>query len=435
MANAAAFPDFAGLFDGLLVAADLSAPALARRWHEATGRATSADRIDACRRGVRRPTYEFVSDLLEYNLLGFEQDRITPGDGDRPPGPDRVAMFESAGLIEVTPGTTAHWNASVLAEHARYLASQPTRLPRWAEVANRLVAFHTQGERTTLAEFAAGEAHALPGRRLETVLAQGRATDEERQAVYRLVGLTPAQARYVEDGVAAGSIPLTTAARDTPFAVALRGTLQELADAGVSRRGLAARSHTPGDPGVSQGQLSEWASGRRTPTLEGLRRFVRALRPFTLAPNPVLSPADVDRLVEAAGLRPEVLTDTTHDVIAQIGPHTQIKPLLRAIRSAADLEVPSLGGEGLPVPSRVREWERDGTAALPSADQVRELLHRYNRILNNRSLPELSASEIESVTEVAERTITTAGRQRVWAERVGRRPVLSPTFGDTPLPD
>jgi hypothetical protein len=108
------------------------------------------------------------------------------------------------------------------------------------------------------------------------------------------------------------------------------------------------------------------------------------------------------------------MTATTHDIVARIDGATRLKPLLMALRHAVDInaarsvvrDIPAEGDlseEQAGRRAQLEAWERDGTSASPTPSQVRDILTRYNNLLQEKGLQELIPAEIDRILQVAQR--------------------------------
>ena len=123
--------------------------------------------------------------------------------------------------------------------------------------------------------------------------------------------------------------------------------------------------------------------------------------------SPVFAAPDVAALIRSAGFTPEDLNATSHNLIAGIDDRTRIKPLLAALRNAADIAVavPAIPvAPGKPSRASIHLWEAEGKGGnYPTGGQVRDLLGLYNEILATRGLAILTPDEIDQVVAIAER--------------------------------
>jgi hypothetical protein len=111
---------------------------------------------------------------------------------------------------------------------------------------------------------------------------------------------------------------------------------------------------------------------------------------------------EIRQLVSAAGFSLADLAATTHDVVGRIDVTTRTKPLLRALRNAADLNVPATalnngdGGNGsVNFAVMVPQWENEAKPVSPTPSQVLDLLACYNELLQARGQVELTAEEMQ----------------------------------------
>ncbi len=431
------YPDFAHLFDALMRANDnLENKEFARLFAEATGR-DMLNTIDRVRKGISPPTYPFVASILAHNVLSLESERIRPADQGRPPGDHRIALFAAAGFIEVTAESIREWNSEVLAGWQRWQERHPAG-PKlsWKELMHKLLSFHTQGYRCTYEDIAeAANTHGTYGCRLTAPrvlidLLSGNSvpTQAEREALAKVARLDAAQVSLIETSIEDGSLPIHPEAslNASAFPSLLDDILSRLRVAGINQRQLILRTRSAagGNPEVAAASLSMWKGGRARPVLESLRALIRGLEQCRSKEGlPLVTPEEIQQLVETAGFSMQQLTSTTHDLIARIDGTTRIKPLLWALRTAADLSVAMTSVDGIQVPGMnsdrfklsgwLAKWESERRAEYPTAAQVRDVLARYNRLLHTNCQEVLSADEIDKVAEVAERDRAAAMRLRL----------------------
>lgn len=435
------YPDFAHLFDALLTASDISERAIAKQFSQVTSSDTSAAKVNGIRRGAIRPSYQFVSGIADHALLSLDPQRLRPG------GDQRIALFAAAGLIEVTPDSIRQWNEEVLARWQRQMDPTAQRQrTTWKELMTKLFSFHCQGGRWSRQNIAAA-VNALPGsdghvslQRIKSILSDTTAvpTGPERQALEQVAGLDTPQIDLIERAVGDGVLPLVPDPSPSRFSAQLTDILGRLRTAGIPQTQLAARTVPLGraEPELLESTLSMWKRGKTNPTLATLRALVKALeRCQDRANHPLVTADEIHQLVSAAGFTASDLTATTHDIVARINGATRLKPLLYALRNAADLNVsvPAVdsdtaqgqAGNKARLADLVHSWERDGAANSPSLAQVSELLTRYNRLLRAGGQPELSADEMQRVLEVAQRD-RDDGRQRGFRNRLQEHRPYSP---------
>jgi hypothetical protein len=236
--------------------------------------------------------------------------------------------------------------------------------------------------------------------------------------VYSYAGLDDDQIAYIEEGIASETIPHGQPRRRTAFGVVLNVILNKLASQGFSLHQFALlceRQVVPGAATVVQADLSTWRHGRAAITLEKLRSLVAGLR--QLGPERLHDPVtsgEINQLIGAAGFASDELTDTTHDLVARIGSHSEIQPLLVALRRATDLSLPAGSEEllryaaslGVTLPQAFAMnvyWEHNDRMSLPTGAQVRELLDCYNHFIRRNGFPPLADEDIAKVLAVAER--------------------------------
>jgi hypothetical protein len=100
MDDARSYPDFAHLFNALMLAnSNMETKAFAQWYTEATGMHMGDVAVGNIRRGLVTPTYQFIADILDHNLLSFDRERIRPATQDHPAGNHRIALFAAAGLM------------------------------------------------------------------------------------------------------------------------------------------------------------------------------------------------------------------------------------------------------------------------------------------------------------------------------------------------
>ena len=416
------YPDFAHFFSDLLDTTGTTVRAFAQQYADATGRHIN---VSFLRIGQLRPSYQFVSDLADHALLCLTPERLRPADEHYPAGDQRTALFTVAGLIEVTPESIRQWNQEVIAGWQRRREQQPSDFqPTWDELMHKLLEFHTQGWRLRGEDIASAvTAHTHTGctmnaSRLHQLIAgTGIPNRAERIALAEVIGLTPAQSDVVESAVEDGTLPLGKRALPTVFSKLLTETLARLDAYGITQEQLALRTTPNGgtETELNKSIISMWKHAKSHPTLASLRSLIRGLeRCHDQMHRCLFPPEDINRLVIAAGFSVDELTATTHDIVARIDDKTRLKPLLSALRNAADLSVPTSAVDRTEAQSQratdthrvvslVKKWERIETPETPTPKQVRDLLTRYNRLLHANDQDTLSASEIQRVMTVARR--------------------------------
>lgn len=426
-------PDFAHLFSALLTANDITHRAFAQSYSQATGHPLSETRVSDIAHGNLQPTYAFVSGIADHALLSLGPEGIRPG------GQYRTALFAAAGLIEVTPDSIKQWNEEVLANWQRQRTLSPARPPLpWRELMGKLLSFHCQGGRLSQRDIAAAM-NALPDLHCQVTIQRCRdilsvagtvATYAERLALERVAGLDPSQINRIEAAVEDGSLHLGQRPQASSFAALLDDVLGRLRAAGVSQRQLSLRTAPPGqsDPDVSPECLSQWKQGKTRPTLASLRALVHGLeRCHDRANRPLVTADEIRNLVSAAGFTREDLAATTHDLVARINGATRLKPLLAALRNAADINIPmsaidsdiARGNSDTEVrlAHLLQQWESEGRPSIPNPGQVRDILTRYNRLLLAAGKTELAEEEMQKVLEVAQRD-RQAGQQHGFLNRL-----------------
>ena len=405
------YPDFAHFFDALLQANGISVNKFADIYRQATGKYSSAARMEYIQEGRTQPTYELITEIADRALLSLDPARLQPL-GESGHGSDyRFALFSAAGLIEVTPSTIRQWNQDVMAGWQRRLAEPARQKPNWKELMHKLVDFHLQGGRWGLDEIAdTANVEIPPGRsllngfRVNTLInGHGVPSDDERIALGKAVGLSPEQITQVETAVENGTLALGPRLYTSTFSTLLSELIDRLRSNHVSTKELARRSTPLGEtePGLCHTTISSWKYGRSKPTLSALRGLVHALEHC----QPLVTSAEIVALISAAGFTREDLVATTHDVVSVIDETTKLKPLLGNLRNAVDLNVPTtfLKDDDNNYDVLVRNWENEADAKSPSPSQARELLDRYNRILRDKGEQELNSQEIEKIMSVVNR--------------------------------
>jgi hypothetical protein len=434
------YPDFAHLFDALLDANDISAPAFAQQCSQVTSAPIRGSEVNRLRNGAIRPPYPFVADIADHALLSLDPERIRPG------GDHRFALFAAAGLIEVTPDSINQWNDEVLARWRR--RDQTAALPPilWKELMGKLLSFHCQGGRWSRRDIA-DAVNGLPGsncnvssQRIKNILGNTNSvpTRAERQALETVAGLNMSQVHCIEAAVEDGILPLSRNPSPSRFSTQLSDILGRLQAAGISHRQLASHMIPLGqtEPELSLSTLLTSKNGKTNPTLATLRALVKALeRCHDRAHCPLVTTDEIRQLAHAAGFTLDDLVATTHDIVGRINEATQLKPLLSALRNAADLNVamPAIDSEtargdadnGARMAHSLRSWECLNQIHSPTAAQVAEILTRYNRLLRAGGKPELSSDEIQKVLEVAQRD-REDGQQRGFRKRAQEHRPLSP---------
>lgn len=414
------YPDFAHLLTALLNANSISPRSLAKEYDRATGRYISHTKLESIAAGFIQPPYQVIADIADHALLSLDPTLLTTSNNAHSPGNYRSALFASAGLIEVSPESIAHWNEEVIAGWQRR-QSQPGRTPlTWQELMKKLIEFHLQGERLHYDDIAlAANAHLDPARpltglRLNRMLnGSHTASERERAALATVAGLSAAQVQFIEDALENGTLQLAQKKNISPFASRLGELLDRLSECKITQQQLSFRSIPEGqsEPLVSASTLSTWRNGRAGPTLATMRGLIRALERC----GPVITQDDIEQLRSSSGFATRELLATTHDVIDAIDAGTRIKPLLAAIRNAADIDLPvtaiadrcatanSNPSGSLPLVHKMQAWENESSPKIVSETELRELLNTYNVILRESGRPELIEEEIQRVMAVAER--------------------------------
>ncbi len=425
----------------------MSTRLFAGQYAEATGK-----RIDVktLRVGQLRPSYQFVEDVADHSLLSLS-------DASRPGSDQRAALFAVAGLIEVTPESTRQWNHDVLADWQRRRERQASSSqPTWSELIHKLLDFQTQGWRWRHEEVAAAANATKTGCNLTTMrvsnLLSGVCipTQVERTALAEVVGLTPAQSAAIESAVEDKTLLLGKKPLPSAFSSLFTEILEKIATFGITQQQLvqSAVSYCGNEPALSKATISMWKNGKNKPTLASLRSLICTLEECRdQLYRPIVSPEEIQQLVSAAGFSADDLTATTHDIIARIDETTRLKPLLSALRNAADLSVPpsavdraeaqpdrTIGSHRLV--SRVNKWESSCAPEIPKPEQLRGLLERYNRLLQANGQAQLSDAEIQKVVAVAERehpASLSAGGRKITLKHTplaARRPI-TPDLDDS----
>ena len=458
MDNWQSYPDFANLFDALLTAnRDMLSTELGQRYSAAIGSEETSsalvETIQDVRSGRRHPTYRLIEDLLRYNLLGLDPKRIQLGSPDRPTGDHRIALFAAAGLIEITPESIRQWNREVLAGWRTWRTrNQNKPAPTWKDLMQKLMEFHTQGNRLSWRDLGArarqmaDDATLLPSSRLNSILTSRNVpSQQERISLAHTVGLEPDQVAFIEEAIENGSLSLQKHAEKTQFASQLDNISEMLKANGISLVQLAQRTGNPltGQSGVAHQVLSSWRLGRVRPSLGNIRALVFGLRSCKdQVGNRLITEEEIGSLTDAAGFASHELTDTAHDVIARISETTRIKPLLSAIRNAVDVcvstsAIPCGPPDGTRLATgMVNNWESEKCPHYPTASQVRALLQRYNSAIQQAGHSVLSDQEIEQVVVVAEhdrsRWLALPQSEKRGGHSARHRPPLSPSLDDGP---
>jgi hypothetical protein len=404
------YPDFAHLFDALLQANQMTDSEFRSQFEKTTGHHISEKTIRNVRSGFQQPSYQFVSDLADHALLSLDPQRVQRPQEGLPPADLRVALFATAGLIEVTPESTAHWNEEVIAGWQRRLQSQSvTEKPVWREIMLKLLEFHMQGSRRTQADIV-HDAHVPPDPnapefnldRIRGILVNnGVPTAAERVGLAQAVGLNHDQITIIESAIENGQLEIGPRIRASPFSKLFDDLASRLRDNGITLRDISTRS-TPlgGDtPAVAPTTLSNWRTGRTHPSLSAFRGLVRVLERF----QNTVSQSEVEQLIKASGFSPAELSATTHDIVAKINGETRLKPLLASLRNASDLDVSLPQVEVRHTNKSLAAWELEAIPDYPSQSQLLELLELYNSILRDKGQQELSAEEIQRVMTVGDR--------------------------------
>lgn len=441
------YSDFAQFFAALLAANNLTDRRFAQQYFDATGTYISASKVVQIRQGRFPPPYQLVAEIADHGLLSLDPDRTRPG------GHHRIALFSTAGLIEVTPDSIKQWNADVLAGWQRH--AQATTQPRtsWVRLINKLLSFHCQGGRWSRRDIAeVASTYAGPGcrmdyQRIESILSapDSSPSPAERLALEHVIGLDSAQINAIETAVENGTLQLGRRPRHSHFSAQLADILDRLRLAGITQTQLALRTTPLGgtEPELSQSTMSNWKTGRSHPTQAALRVLAAALEQCRDRANcPLVSADDIRHLVSAAGFSLDELTATTHDIVAQIDGATRLKPLLSALRNAADLSVPlsaidsdTARGAGDCMAHLLHAWEWNGSGNLPTPDQVVEIASRYNRLLRAGGKTMLTDDELGRIVDVARRNRQEEQESGFLQRALERHPpssrrTISPDFDD-----
>jgi hypothetical protein len=427
------YPDFAHLFDALLDANNISAPAFAQQYSQITSAHLRGSELNRSRRGQVRASYPLVASIADHAMLSFNPERMRPG------GDHRIALFAAAGLIEVTPDSIKQWNEEVLArlQRQRDQTAAGSRII-WKELMGKLLSFHCQGGRWSRRDIA-NAANGLPGstctassERIKGILSDPSAvpTCAERLPLEKVASLDAAQINAIETAVEDRSLPLVPDPSPIRFSAQLNEILGRLGTAGITQRQLVLRTIPFGqsEPEFSNSALSLWKHGKANPTLTNLRALVTTLeRCHYRANRPLVTADEIRQLVTAAGFSLDDLSATTHDIVARINETTRLKPLLSTLRNAAYLNVPMSAidsdtvrcqaGNGVRMGDLLNIWEWDGSPYSPTPEQLGELLARYNRLLRDAGHLELNAKEMQEVLGVAQRD-REDGQQRGFCKRL-----------------
>ena len=407
------YPDFAHFLNALLDANGLTTRSFAEQYTEATGRSIDMSMLKV---GRLRPSYQFIKDVSDHGLLSLS-------DASRPGSDQRASLFAAAGLIEVTPESTRRWNHDVLANWQRRCEQQlSSTQPTWGELMRKLLEFQTQGWRWRYDEIVAAANTVKTGcvlnvaRASDLILGRTIPTQTERMALAQVAGLTPAQCAAIESAVEDKTLPLRRPVRSA-FSTLFSEILEKLATYGITQQQLAQRavSYCGNEPALSRTTISMRKNCKNRPTLASLRSLICTLEEcHDQLYRPIVSPEEIQQLRSAAGFSADDLTVTTHDIVGHIDETTRLKPLLSALRNAADLSVPPSAvdrAEAQPdhtigthrLVSRVNKWESSCAPEIPKPEQLRDLLERYNRLLQANGQAQLSDAEIKKVVAVAER--------------------------------
>src|SRR5579864_3092634 len=457
MDNWQSYPTFASLMDALLKANhNMFTTELAERYLEAIGPvpkpSTLMKTLQEVRGGRWAPTYSVVENLVRHNLLNLDPQKLHSDSGHAAAGPHRIAMFSSAGFIEVTPQSIRVWNRDVLASFAHATQDRPmNERPTWKDLMRKLLAFHTQGGRLTWDDIAsnarnmAGDSTLLPDARLRSLLCSKHIpTRQERLALAAALHLDDEQAAFIEHGIESGQISVHKHAETSPFSKRLNKILIVLRANGITTTQLALQTRCPAHGlGIDQSVISTWRSGNARPSLANLRALVTGLRRCEReGGGRLISDADIHSLIDASDFTSEQLMRTSHEVVADISADTSIKPLLAALRNSIDVSVTL---DDIPVFAKgerltgrmISVWESETMARYPTGPQVRALLRAYNKVIRNNNGTILGDDEIDRVVEVAERERfrwkSIPASERILAEQTKRHHLPpSPSFDDGP---
>jgi hypothetical protein len=260
------------------------------------------------------------------------------------------------------------------------------------------------------------------------------------------VGLEQDQIAFIEEAIDAGSMSIRKPIEASAFSASFNDIIERLRASQISLAQLAARTGNPltGESGVIPQVFSAWKHGRARPTLVNVRALAVGLRNCKdQRGGRLISENEIRLLIETAGFTAHEFTDTSHDVIERINETSHIKPLLRAIRNAADISIPSAalpfgstGGMHLTA-GMVESWESDNAPYYPTGEQARALLQTYNAILRKKAHPPLTDPEIDLVSVVAERDrarwqALPPSQRRPGSTQQGRRQLPSPDLNNGP---
>jgi len=439
MAQHETYQDFGTFFHALLQANDnMSSPGLAENLTEASPHKYGRTAIESYRKSYHPPSYRFVKDVLDTNALHFKE--VTPE--------LRKLFFDKAHLTEVTAASADESNRKIMRRVETDLTLGKTL--QWVDIMKELLAFHMQGDRMTVADIQKEakthvpqnvEGYILP-RRLTNVLQKDtRATETERRALYRFLRLESPAIHLIETEVQdeKGKIKDTLIEiEETDFSRTLDAVLTRLKSAAEIRHGplddgllqkapvkqqmdarqLEARSRQQaalkGQVFVTASDLSDWRKGQKTPILNKVRALVRLFQSL-VTHGSIVQQADVDNLTRFSPFSEADLHHTAHQMIGESDEQkTDIHALLKDIRGADGIDI-SMEGVVATIPpgsqvnltlGQIKEFEKSARDSFPLPDPLRELMRRYDYILQKNGHPALDPDDIDKVLRIAEQNRT-----------------------------
>ncbi len=412
------FPTFAPMFDALLKANDnMSARDFSIQLSRMSGRAYGHAAIQCLRDGTGQPTYQFAKDVIETNILNLDPQRIQPLNG-MPMGDQRIAFFTKAELIEVTPETMQAFNADVMASVKRHI--DRGNRPHWSDIIRKLVEFRTQGERDSVVDIqrrlqAGSDAELFPTKdMLPNILGKNAcASKDQRDALYREVGLSRDDAAYLNDMLAKKNISEEILpGNPTRFSTQLDDILSRLVGfASLQDLQRASVDLVTNRPRILGSQLSLLRQGKGpNATRAKLRAMLDVLEPWAGEHRP-LQAQELDTLAANAGFTRTQLAFSPRDLITKADEATtDIHALLSDIRytrevgltldQAADRGRMTALGVSLSA-DQINSWET-AIKTCPTREQVSELLGRYNGAMVERYIRVKNLEEPGHVTTPAD---------------------------------